>query len=251
VELRINGMGKEAPVVLLHGLVPGTSMFDALALALGRTRRVVRISMAGYDGVAPPVDRYTMPESIDAVARALRKAGVNECSIVGFSGGGHRALALSSHPDLIVTHVVALAGYATLAQGQRDGLAALASAARDGADVGALAAHTMFSEAYALAHPKAVDAMRAALRMLSRETLAFELEAAAGCEDLRPRLASSRARVVARFGGADRAMPVERGDEIAAAATHAVAELVSAAGHSLLEEDAAETTASIFRALAS
>jgi pimeloyl-ACP methyl ester carboxylesterase len=226
-------------------------MFDVLAPALGRTRRVVRISLAGYDGVAPPVASYTMPESIEAVARALRDAGINECSIVGFSGGGHRALALSLHPRLTVTHVVVLAGYATLGQEQREGLAALASAARDGADVAALAAHTMFSEGYALAHPEAVDAMRAALRRLSRETVALELEAAAGCQDLRSMLASSGAKVVARFGDADRAMPVERGNEIAAAAPHAIAQVVPGAGHSLLEEDAHETVAAVVRALAS
>ena len=190
----------------------------------------------------------TLRESTDALVDDLVALGVKTLKVVGVSGGGYRALLLALSPRVVVSHVVTLAGYATLEPAHRDGLKQLAALARTGGDVG-VAAPTMFAAAYGKANPAAVDRVRAELARVPATVLAEELEAAASSEDLRARLPDLGAIVTARAGDGDVAMPLDRAREIATGADRGRLEIVAGVGHSLLEEDLEATRQSILRAL--
>lgn len=243
-------VGEGPFVVLLHGTVPGAATFDPLIAPLSRLRRLVLVSLPGYDGTAPAPGPFEMTESIEALAVALTDAGVRTFDVVGSSSGAYRALALALRNDVEVRRVVSLGGYARLANDHREGLLGLAAASRSGADVASTAAQTMYSETYAAAHPEAVARIAEYLASMPKGAAESELEACARSADLLPALRTCRTPIVARIGDADRAMPRERTEEIAAAAPNARVEIVAGAGHALLEEDAEATVASVLRALA-
>jgi 3-oxoadipate enol-lactonase len=243
----IEGTGPN--LLLLHGLVPGANVFDSLRASLRTSHRVLVPSMPGYGRSAPLERPYTIAETVDLLLADLAALDVKNLKVVGFSGGGYRALLLALSAEVEVSHVVTLAGYAALEPAHREGLKQLAALARSGGDVG-VAAPTMFAPAYAESHPAAVNAMRSALGVIPTAVLATELEAAAAVEDLRARLALIRARVTARAGDSDLAMPLERAREIAAGPSGGSLEIVEGVGHSLLEEDFELTNQAILRALA-
>ncbi len=241
--------GQGPPLLLLHGLVPGPSVFDDLRGALAPTHRLLIPSLPGYGHTPPIVPPYTVADTLSLLVADLLAFDVRQLKVVGLSAGGHRALQLALSSSLEVTHVVTLAGYANLEPAHREGLRQLAALALSGGDVG-VAAASNFSPRYAAAHPTSVARLRAELVAIPPSVLAAELEAAASGEDLRPRLRGVRARVTARAGDSDTAMPIERAREVAAGVERGTLELVKGAGHSLLEEDFEATVASIRRGLA-
>jgi pimeloyl-ACP methyl ester carboxylesterase len=176
---------------------------------------------------------------------------VRQCAVVGSSLGGWCALCLALREDIDVTHVVTLGGYASLDGAQRERLRAAATAFRQGLPLEMLKAAVagFFAADFAARHPQTIDAISAALQALDPEVIASECAAAADAEDLRPRLRTLRARVVARVGELDANVPLPHSEEIVASVPRGELQVVRNAAHGLLDEDSEATTRAIVEAL--
>ncbi|WP_240629645.1 alpha/beta fold hydrolase [Specibacter cremeus] len=91
------------PLLLVHG---GGSTIDSnfrhLIPVLAETRQVIAVEEEGH-GHTAPIDRpLTAEHSAQDVAAVLRQLDVPSADVLGFSAGGHTALALAmEHPALV------------------------------------------------------------------------------------------------------------------------------------------------------
>jgi pimeloyl-ACP methyl ester carboxylesterase len=94
--------GTGAPLILLHGGVGASDMFDPVRPALARGRQVIAVELQGH-GRTADIDRLLrfelMAEDIAALARQL---GIDTADIAGYSLGGGVALRTAiQHPELV------------------------------------------------------------------------------------------------------------------------------------------------------
>jgi len=138
----------------------------------------------------------------------------------------------------------------SLAPAERDGFKQFAAALRQGVDLHGIAADRFLSPAFKATHPEAVRAVTSWLDASPPASLAAELEAFAAAPDLEAAVAALTIPVVARTGELDVACPPPKARAIVGAARKGALEIVPGAGHALMFEDLAGTTASVVRALA-
>ncbi|MGN8246695.1 alpha/beta fold hydrolase [Cellulomonas soli] len=95
--------GTDGPaLVLLHGFPYDHRMWDAVAAELPGTGTVVAVDLPGTPGRATDLPGPSLEVSADAVAGALRSAGITRAVVAGLSMGGYVALALlDRHPSLV------------------------------------------------------------------------------------------------------------------------------------------------------
>ncbi|WP_457029099.1 alpha/beta fold hydrolase [Kitasatospora sp. P5_F3] len=97
--------GAEPARVYLHGLGASSPVYFAAAVAHPELagRRALLLDLLGF-GISdrPTAFPYTLEAHADAVATALRSAGVSGAEVVGHSMGGAVAVVLAArHPDLV------------------------------------------------------------------------------------------------------------------------------------------------------
>jgi pimeloyl-ACP methyl ester carboxylesterase len=225
------------------------AQFSNLARYLSDSFRVLVPHMPGY-GRTPRLGGASDALALGCrrLSDDLQELGVDDCAIVGISGGAYRGLWLALEGRMRVRTLISLAGFADLPLEQRAGLRALAAALRCGVDVSEPATNAMLSPTFA-ATAEGRAWVTSWLAAIAPEALAEDLEACAACADLRPLLCALPTRVVARAGGADAAMPLARSEELIAAVPHGKFECIPGLGHSQLYEDEAGTIAFIERAL--
>lgn len=94
--------GKGDAVVLLHGYLESSLIWDNFASDLKRTNRVIRLDLPGHGLSGVHGDIHTMEFMADAVRHILSVAKVEKCTIVGHSMGGYVALAFArKYPELL------------------------------------------------------------------------------------------------------------------------------------------------------
>ena len=94
--------GRGIPVVLLHGYLESSLVWDDFASNLKRTNRVVRLDLPGHGLSGEHGDVHTMEFMADAVRHVLALANVNKCILVGHSMGGYVTLAFAKkYPELL------------------------------------------------------------------------------------------------------------------------------------------------------
>lgn len=237
-------------MVFLGGLPTPWDVLAEVAEAIASTHEAIEVALPGY-GASPPLPGpYTLDAAQAAVEEALIGAGVRRCAVVGFSGGGYRALSLALRGAVEVTHVLSLAGMASLSPEEAAGFHGFAAALRAGQDMRPLAAPRFLSAPFAAAHPEAVRAVEGWLDAAPREVIAAELEAFAAAADLTGSLGGLRVPVRARVGSADVAAPPSKSEAIVKACPSARLEIVDGAGHALPYEDLDGTIAALRRLLA-
>jgi pimeloyl-ACP methyl ester carboxylesterase len=103
------------PLVLLHGALSATdTSFGKLLPALAESRQVIAIEQQAH-GRTADVDRpLTIKEMAADTAAALRRLGVKEADLFGYSMGAGIALEIAiRHPELVRKLVVASLAYHT------------------------------------------------------------------------------------------------------------------------------------------
>jgi pimeloyl-ACP methyl ester carboxylesterase len=101
-------------VVLLHGFLEDSSIYDEMAKILAISYRVVCIDLPGH-GLSGVVGyRHSMEDMASAVRQVLDTLGVDSCTLVGHSMGGYVALAFAElfpmkTDGLVLFHSTALA----------------------------------------------------------------------------------------------------------------------------------------------
>lgn len=90
---RDQGQGRE--VVLLHGFLETSSMWEDLMATLETSHRVITIDLLGHGQTGCLGYIHTMEMMADAVVFVLEQLNVNNCYVIGHSMGGYVALALA------------------------------------------------------------------------------------------------------------------------------------------------------------
>jgi pimeloyl-ACP methyl ester carboxylesterase len=107
--VRVNGLnmyyeihGTGEPLILLHGGVGASEMFDPLLPLLAQHRRVITVHLQAHGRTADidrPLRCETMAEDVAALIRSL---GIEQADLLGYSLGGGVALRTAiQHPALV------------------------------------------------------------------------------------------------------------------------------------------------------
>jgi pimeloyl-ACP methyl ester carboxylesterase len=94
--------GRGNTIVLLHGYLESSLIWDDFAANLKRTNRVIRLDLPGHGLSGEHGDIHTMEFLSDAVRHILSLTNVSKCTLVGHSMGGYVALAFAKkYPELL------------------------------------------------------------------------------------------------------------------------------------------------------
>jgi pimeloyl-ACP methyl ester carboxylesterase len=106
----IHGFGK--PLILLHGGLGSTEMFNNILPSLSRDRQVVAVDLQGH-GRTADIDRPLSYEAMaDDVAALIHYLKFDRADVLGFSVGGEVALRTAiQHPDVVRKLVVVSAAF--------------------------------------------------------------------------------------------------------------------------------------------
>jgi pimeloyl-ACP methyl ester carboxylesterase len=103
-EIHYTAEGKrgQRTVVLLHGLVGSSEIWDGFAQELATSARVIRVDLPGHGKSGMVSQTHGMELMADLVKAVLDREGVAECVMVGHSMGGYVTLAFAEkHPDML------------------------------------------------------------------------------------------------------------------------------------------------------
>jgi pimeloyl-ACP methyl ester carboxylesterase len=106
----IHGTGQ--PLILLHGGLAATGMFDQIMPALSKDRQVIAVDLQAH-GRTADIDRPMSYEAMaDDVAALIRYLRIEKADVMGFSLGGGVALRVAiQHPELVRKLVVVSAPF--------------------------------------------------------------------------------------------------------------------------------------------
>ena len=105
--------GKGEPLLLLHGGLGSIDMFGPALPALAKTRRVIAVDLHGHGRTALGERPISLPDIGDDMAVVLKKVGVAQVDVLGYSFGGGVAFRLAvQHPEMVRRLAMVSAGYA-------------------------------------------------------------------------------------------------------------------------------------------
>lgn len=96
----IHGAGQ--PLVLLHGGLGSTAMYDPLLPLIGKDRQVIAVDLQAH-GRTADIDRPLSCEAMaDDIAALLKNLGIEKADVMGYSLGGGVALRMAiQHPGSV------------------------------------------------------------------------------------------------------------------------------------------------------
>lgn len=107
-ELAYEIRGTGDPVILLHGGMLDSRMWDAEMTALESRHTAIRYDARGHGESSTPTERFKHYEDLRALMTGL---GLPRASLVGLSGGGRIAIDFAlTYPDLVENLVLVAAG---------------------------------------------------------------------------------------------------------------------------------------------
>ena len=200
------GQGRD--LVVLHSLLADRHAFDPVLPALAAQHRVTLINLPGFHGsqpcMLPLMDAY-----VAVIEDGFQEFGVaNDSILIGNGFGGTVALAFAmAHPERISKLLLSDAAACFPDEGRKqfEAMAAKVSEGGLGA-IAEIAAKRVFSPAYLIAHPEAIEERKAVL--LEIDPKAFQ----AACKilqeaDLEPLLPRMRVPTLVVCGEFDQATP--------------------------------------------
>ena len=104
--------GQGAPVLLIHGVGADGSSWDAIAAALSREFRVLRLDLRGHGRSGHIAGACSLDDFVRDVTDVLHATAVSRAHIVGFSLGGMIAQALALQHPARVDRLVLLSAVA-------------------------------------------------------------------------------------------------------------------------------------------
>ena len=90
-----NSIGTGRAIVLLHGFLENSSMWDVISESLSKKHRVVCIDLLGHGATENHGYIHTMQEQAEMVVAVLKYLRLRKYIIVGHSMGGYVALQLA------------------------------------------------------------------------------------------------------------------------------------------------------------
>ncbi|MEU3770834.1 alpha/beta hydrolase [Amycolatopsis keratiniphila] len=111
-ELAYEIRGEGDPVILLHGGILDSRMWDAEMSELGRHHAVVRYDARGHGESSTPTERFRHYDDLRALMTALE---LPRASLVGLSGGGRIAVDFAlTYPELVENLVLVATGLSSM-----------------------------------------------------------------------------------------------------------------------------------------
>ncbi|MFI7118956.1 alpha/beta fold hydrolase [Amycolatopsis sp. NPDC049868] len=111
-ELAYEIRGAGDPVILLHGGMLDSRMWDAEMSELGRHHTAIRYDARGHGESSTPTERFRHYEDLRALMTAL---GLPRASLVGLSGGGRIAADFAlTYPELVENLVLVATGLSAM-----------------------------------------------------------------------------------------------------------------------------------------
>jgi pimeloyl-ACP methyl ester carboxylesterase len=105
--------GKGEPLLLLHGGLGSTGMFGPVLTKLAEDRRVIGVDLQGHGRTALGTRKVSLEDIGNDLADVVRRLGLRQVDVMGYSFGGGAALRLAvQHPDMVRRLVIASAPYA-------------------------------------------------------------------------------------------------------------------------------------------
>ena len=148
----IHGTGK--PLILLHGGLGATEMFDEVMPALSKDRQVIAVDLQAH-GRTGDIDRPLSYDAMaDDIAALIKNLGIEKADVMGYSVGGGVALRTAvRHPEVVRKLVLVSTAF------RRDGWypEVLAGMARMGAGAAESMKQTPMYQLYARVAPKPAD----------------------------------------------------------------------------------------------
>ncbi|RZJ72472.1 alpha/beta hydrolase [Flavobacterium sp.] len=94
--------GKGTAVVLLHGFLENSTMWEHFVPELAKKNRVITIDLLGHGKTEPVGYVQTMEDNADLVHTVLSEIGIRKVVLAGHSMGGYVALAFAElYPDMV------------------------------------------------------------------------------------------------------------------------------------------------------
>ncbi len=148
----IHGTGK--PLILLHGGLGATEMFDEVMPALSKDRQVIAVDLQAH-GRTGDIDRPLSYDAMaDDIAALIKNLGIEKADVMGYSVGGGVALRTAvRHPEVVRKLVLVSTAF------RRDGWypEVLAGMAQMGAGAAESMKQTPMYQLYARVAPKPAD----------------------------------------------------------------------------------------------
>ena len=94
-KISFSSVGKGTSVVLLHGFLENSSMWDSISDELAKRYRVICIDLLGHGATQCLGYVHTMEEMAEAVQAVLKQLRIRRSIIIGHSMGGYVALAFA------------------------------------------------------------------------------------------------------------------------------------------------------------
>ncbi len=102
IEVFYTDSGKGQAVVLLHGFLENSSMWNSIAANLEAKYRIICIDLLGHGSTGCLGYIHTMEEMAEAVEKVLKELKIRKSIMIGHSMGGYVALAFAEqHPDAL------------------------------------------------------------------------------------------------------------------------------------------------------
>src|ERR1700761_1171280 len=104
--------GSGDPLILLHGGIGGSEMFDPILGTLARDRRLITVDLPGHGHTASPDRPLRYEEMAGQIAGLIRHLGLGQTDLMGLSLGGGVALRTAiQHPALVRRLIVVSAPF--------------------------------------------------------------------------------------------------------------------------------------------
>ena len=94
--------GKGTAIVLLHGFLENTKMWDAFVPEFSKKYRIITIDLLGHGNSEPLGYVHSMEDNADVVHAVLSELRIRKAVLVGHSMGGYVALAFAElYPEVV------------------------------------------------------------------------------------------------------------------------------------------------------
>ena len=103
---KVQGDGQKVPLVLLHGFLEDSSIWDSIVKELQKERQVICIDLPGHGKSEGIAEIHSMNVMASAVREVLNILNIQEFSIAGHSMGGYVSLELLKIFPMIIKSVM-------------------------------------------------------------------------------------------------------------------------------------------------